>query len=190
MKRIKRWCCISILDNIVYIGISQIISNYLKNNIIKVELVNNIDNSGTNAINEKIYTFNHKLTNLDKITYKRQISCEIIEPINELNNPRLVCGYIKYENSKYVYYASVMNSQFDDIEHELQIVKSKSLLSFRLQKVNSTYIKYIVTCNSYDIYLNNEDSKYQIILIKDQESNLYLFSCMNDLLYYYNNHIF
>ena len=183
-------CSISVLDNIFYIGISQVISNSLQNNIIKAELVNNIDNNGTNTINEKIYSFNYQLTNLDKIIYKRQISCEIIEPINELNNPRLVCGYIKYENSIYIYFASVMNSQFNDIEHELQIIKSKSLLSFRLQKINSTYIKYIVTANSYEIYLNNEDSKYQIILIKDTESNLYSFFCMNDLFYYYNNHIF
>ena len=137
-------CSICALDNIVYIGISQIISNSLQNNIIKIELVNNIDNNTTNVINEKIYLFNYQLTNLDTIIYKRQISCEIIEPINELNNPRLVCGYIKYENSKYIYFASVMNSQFNDIEYELQIIESEKLLGFRLQKKNSTFIKYIV----------------------------------------------
>ena len=183
-------CSICALDNIVYIGISQIISNSLQNNIIKIELINNIDNNMTNVINEKIYSFDYQLTNLDTIIYKRQISCEIIEPINELNNPRLVCGYIKYENSKYIYFASVMNSQFNDIEHELQIIESEKLLGFRLQKKNSTFIKYIVSCNSYEIYLNNENSKYQIILIIDTESGLYLFTCMYDLFYYYNNHMF
>ena len=83
-----------------------------------------------------------------------------------------------------------MNSQFNDIEYELQIIESEKLLGFRLQKKNSTFIKYIVSCNSYEIYLNKENSKYQIILIINTESGLYLFTCMYDLFYYYNNHMF
>ena len=185
-------CSISILDNIVYIGISQIIDNSLKNNIIKVELINNNDNNGP-IVNDKIlFSFNYQLTNLNKIIYKRQISCEIIEPINDLNNPRLVCGYIKYDSKSkiYTYFASVMNSLFNEIEDENQIISSKSLLSFRLQKINSTYIKYIVTKNSYEIYLKEVNSKYHVILIKDTNAYLYSFYCMNDLFYYHNKHIF
>ena len=131
-------CSICTLDNITYIGISQIIDNSLINNLIKINLENQDIDKKPILIDQIIYTIDNELTILQNITYPRQISCEIIEISNNLNNSRLVCGYINFDNSTltYKYMAIVMNPDFNGTDSEIVITQQSTLISFRLQKIN------------------------------------------------------
>ena len=146
-------CSICILNNIAYIGIPQIISNNLIKNVIKVELINENDNYGPVVSMQTLFTFDYLLSNLENITYTRQISCEIISPVNSLEETAVVCGYIKYNSTtqKYSYMASVLNSNFNAKDFDLQVTTSTSYLGIRLQKINSTYIRFLMTKCSFEI---------------------------------------
>ena len=75
------------------------------------------------------YTFDYQLTNLNKIIYSRQISCEIISPINSQNEEALICGYITFNKSilKYYYIAAVLNSLFNNIDSEINLLNKNQL---------------------------------------------------------------
>ena len=140
-------CSICLSNNIAYIGIPQIINNNLTKKNIKVELTNSNESNGTIINNTMIYTLDYQLTNLQKINFARQISCEIISPYNSISDEALICGYIKYDDStlKYSYIAGILNSQFFNLSHEINITNKTAIQSFRLQKINSTYIRYLIT---------------------------------------------
>ena len=187
-------CSICILNNIAYIGIPQIISNNLIKNVIKVELINENDNYGPVVSMQTLFTFDYLLSNLENITYTRQISCEIISPVNSLEETAVVCGYIKYNSTtqKYSYMASVLNSNFNAKDFDLQVTTSTSYLGIRLQKINSTYIRFLITKYSFEIYLKKENSKFKVFQTASniRNANLYSFSSYNDLFYYHNQYIF
>ena len=51
--------------------------------------------------------------------------------------------------------SKVISSRFTGLDKETHIVSSTSILSFRLQTINSTFIRYLTTKNSFEIYLNS-----------------------------------
>ena len=147
-------CSICYSNNIAYVGIIQIINNTLQKNVIKIKLEEQ-DDYKTIVKNQTIYTLDYLLPLLKSKNFTRQISCEIILPKDSSSNEGLVCGYIQYDdtNSEYIYKAILFNSQFNKLDSEINITKPDKLLSFRLQKINSNYIRYLVTKNSFEIYI-------------------------------------
>ena len=176
--------CISQTKKQVFIGISQIIQNSLQNKLIRVDL--NFMNDEFLINNTKIYSLDEvELLNIKDLIYPRQISCETIFPLDqELGEPLLVCGYIK---QKYQSMAILMNSNFSNIENETIIKESAQLISFKLQRINNTFVKYLITNNSYEIFLARENSKY---IIKKTDKYYKSFSSFGDLFYYNNNYLF
>ena len=45
----------------------------------------------------------------------------------------------------------VLNSQFNKIDSELSLKTQESLIHFKLQKMNSTYIRYLIEKQSFEI---------------------------------------
>ena len=188
-------CSICLSNNIAYIGIPQTFNGTLTKNIIKVELSNPNDNNGPIVNNQMIYSFDYQLTNLNNITFSRQISCEIIYPKDSPNDEALICGYILFDNTtlKYSYKAGILNSQFNKLDEELMLSTQNNLLSFRLQKINSTYIRYLIKGYSFEIYISkSSDGKFKLAQTSNNQRNpnLYSFSSFNDLFYYHNQYIF
>ena len=185
-------CCICIYENFAYVGINQIIDNsYLKYNVIQIGLELNNENDGP-LLNEtllKIYRFIRNITYFGLLTYPRQISCEVISDINNLNNFRLVCGYIKYESNKFKYIANAMNQNFEAFGSDYTVKNSDELLSFRLQRINNTFIRYLVTKNSYEISVNSS-MKIKSAPSGIRNANLISFSSRDDAFSYHNQHIF
>ena len=187
-------CSISILDNIVYIGIPQILENTkLTKNFFKIVLTNQNDNNGPilGNIQIKKYTLKDNLTNLGNLFYPRILSGEIISRINNLEDPRLVIGYLKYDTSKnlYRYTAIVLKADFSGGVIATQIISSSTLLPFRVQKINSTFIRFLTNKYTYEIYLN---SSYMINIVKSDKRNLnlYKFPTGVNAFYYHNKHLF
>ena len=176
--------CISQTKKQVFIGISQIIQNSLQNKLIRVDL--NFMNDDFLIDKTKIYSLDEVvLLNIKDLIYPRQISCETIFPLEEeLGEPLLVCGYIK---QNYQSMAILMNSNFSNIENETIIKESAQLISFKLQRINNTFVKYLITNNSYEIFLAKENSKY---IIKKTDKYYKSFSSFGDLFYYNNNYLF
>ena len=188
-------CSICYSNNIAYVGIIQIMNKTLQKNIIKIELEQN--NNIITIKKHYIYTLDYLLPILKSSNFTRQFSCEIITPTNYISDEALVCGYIIYDNStsKYKYRAIALNSQFNKINSEINIKDSDTLLGFRLQKINSTYIRYLVTKNSYEIYIIYETIDFQNYILKKVPNNLtnlnlQSFTSLNELFYYHNQHIF
>ena len=158
IENLNYTCSISILNNIVYIGTSQILGNYLKHNIIKINLTNQNENNGPILDGHIIFnTLDLNLINLGDLSYPRQLSCEVISNIVNIEDLRLICGYLKYETSKekYYYYVNVVNKDFSGFPLNTQkaMITSLSISNFRLLKINSTFIRFLFRALSYEIYL-------------------------------------
>ena len=194
VEKIKYICSISILDNIVYLGIIRPLDNILKRTAFKIGLMNSNEKNNGPILNAQIiknYTLSSNLTNINDLIYSRLISCEVISRINNIEDPRLVCGYLRYypPEKVYKYYASVANDNFAGFEKEIEIKTSSILLNFRLQKINTTFIRYLIPNNSYEIYM---DSDFKIYKAKKAQRNPYLFKFDFGVntFYYNNQHIF
>ena len=46
------------------------------------------------------------------------------------------------------------------MDSEINIISSDTLLSFRLQKINSNYIRYLVTKNSFEIFVEKQTTGF------------------------------
>ena len=140
------------------------------------------------------YSFDYQLPNLKEIIYPRQISCEIISAKNTISDEALICGYIIIDKItlKYSYMVGALNSQFNKLDYELNLTTQANLLSFRLQKINSTYIRYLITKSSFEIYATISNSKFKVVKVSNSQRNTYLssFSSFDDLFYYHNQYIF
>ena len=192
IENLNYTCSISILNNNVYIGINQILDNYLKYNVIKINLTKKNENNEAILDGQIIlYNINLNLTNFENLIYPRLLSCEIISRINNLENPRLVCGYFTYNisNNKYIYYASILNENFTGFLNVKQIEISSTLSALRLQKINSTFVRYLMQKKSFEIYLDNY---YNIKIVGNAKRNkfLYSFTSAANTFYYHNQYIF
>ena len=168
-------------------------NSYLQNEVIKIK----IDNIGSEENEPKLdeefqilnYTIEFKEKNLGNITMSRPFSCEILDvDENSSDNHRLVCGYIKKED-KYSLNIFVMNSNFDGIDDEKNIYNMTKAPNIRLQKINSSYIRFLFTNYSYEISLKKEDIKYKIKLTQENIP-FSSFSPIGDLFFYNNHYLF
>ena len=182
-------CSISILNNYIYIGICQMIKKTsLRYNIIKIELEltkNNEPILGNTIIK---HVCSNTLENIGKYRYPRLLSCEAISSITNINS-RLVCGYIAYETTNFVYFVNVMTDQFNSFGNSIRILTSPTLYNYRLQKINSTFLRYLMKDKSYEIYLNNS---YDVNIVSSNQSNTFLYEYTSGVntFYYHNQYIF
>ena len=193
-------CSISILNNRVYIGISQILENGLNHNFIKIGLINTNKTEGPILGDEiKIlkYPLEYDLAYLPNFIYSRLLSCEVISMINNVTNfifldePILVCVFLKFDNSqkRYEYHARIVNQNFSQFTKDTLFTTTDTLFGFRLQKINNTFIRYLITKNSYEIYLN---SSYDIRIVPMEKRNMFLYKYNSgtNTFYYHNQYIF
>ena len=130
------------------------------------------------------YTFDFKDKYLKLLPNQKPFSCEIIDKDKD---SRLICGHIRINKTEqnddlYYFNASLMNSDFNDIEDEINIDIHSSIHYIRLQRKNSNHIKYILTRYSYIITLNKEGDKYKIVSSVDVPS-FSEFLCSNDFFF-------
>ena len=185
-------CSLSAKDDYVYIGLSYIITDnsstnsYLENTVIKIKLESNdgipcLDTNFT-ILN---YTFKYKDNDLDKAPIQKPFSCEIIDTDED---SRLICGHIKVKGT-YICNATLLNSDFDDIEDEITIYLPSSIRNIRLQRQNSTHIKYIFTKCSFIVSLRKDSDKYKLVSTRDIPP-FYEFLGAYDLFFYNNGYLF
>ena len=194
-------CSVSTKDDYVYIGLSHIktdinsANSYLENTVVKIKLESKDGNpcldTNFTILN---YTFKYKDKNLDIAPIQNPFSCEIID-IDE--DSRLICGHIRVkEKEKYFYYycnATLLNSDFNDIEDEINVVTQSStkyiIKYIRLQRENSTHIKFIFTKYSFKITLEKKSNKYKLSSNEDILP-FSKFSGNYDLFFYNNGYLF
>ena len=174
-------------------------NTYLVNSLIKIKLKNdgdNIDPLLDEAFDIVNYTIQYKHKNLENLPLSRPLSCEIVNVKNIITEePRLICGYIiANETSKdsfdYLLINIVMNSDFNDIEDEtITKYKYKIMPYIKLQKINSTHIRYIASKISYEVALKKEGDKYKIEITNDNK-NLHKFQSSGSLFFYNNHYLF
>ena len=82
-----------------------------------------------------------------------------------------------------------MNQNFTGFGSDYTVKSSDVLLSFRLQKINNTFIRYLVTKNSYEISTNSS-LNIQIVPSGIRNPNLVSFSSSDDAFFYHNQIIF
>ena len=155
----QKICSISSYNNKVYLVYSQLDNEVLIPNIIEFT-INNLNN----PICEN-YDTTKKLPSLEPISFDKQISCEIISPVDE-NNFHLVCFYvkkeIKEENITYNIYGNVEQKEYyifsSDIETDINVLK---IDSNNLRCISKNYIidVYIKKENEEIIIFNNTQSR-------------------------------
>ena len=191
IENLNYTCSISILNNIVFVGIQQIIDNALKFNVLKIGLGNINDDNGpiwnSSVIKRTLQT---TLTNLGIYSFPRVFSCEVISTIKNLEDPRLVIGYLKYDSSKklYGYYANAGRADFSAFLPTTQIQSSPKLLNFRIQKINSTFLRYLTSTNTIEIYVDGSNVIYAPSELRNP--NLFKFPTHVNIFYYHNQYLF
>ena len=172
-------------------------NTYLENNVIKIKLNNNGDNEPALDENFNIlnYTFEYQDTNIDHIPISRPFSCEVIN-IDDITGQesRLVCGFLivnETSENKFSYQlnATVMNNNFDEIEDNKEVNIPKKMPYFRLQRIDETHIRYLLTSYSFVISLKLEDSECKIVISQTAQS-FYTFRSTGELFYYNNQYLF
>ena len=184
-------CSLSILDNTAYIGITKIDKTIVRNRLIKIDLLSEENNPGPYSVEQiKTYDSNYEITNYTILSFQRQISCEVISRINNNNESKLVCGYIKYSSNNYRYYACVIDIDSEELIHtNFQVANLNILYNIRLHKENDTFIRYFLGRYSVEIYL---DASFKVNKILGNAENPYLnyFYAFNNSFYFHNNYIF
>ena len=163
---------------------------YLQSGVKKIKLVN-----GQPILDQSFiilnYTFSFKDKYLDLLDIRKSFSCEIID--TEEGHPRLVCGHVRINKteSDTLHYcnASLLNSDFTNIEDETHLDHYSSKKSIRLQRDDSTHIKYILTNFVYIITLNKEGDNYKLVAKTDVFTFLKFF-CVNEHFFYNNGYLF
>ena len=138
----------------------------------------------------------HDTLSLNTLEDFPYISCETILVINNENDTVHVCSFIDVDsrkNNTYSYMATTGNYTYSyHLNERIELFNSESLLYFKLVRINSTFMRYILGNNSYEIYLTKENEKYVFNIVPEGLRNKYLYSFITykDLYYYNNEFIF
>ena len=130
----------------------------------------------------------------DIIPNFRYFSCETIS--QEEGDIVLVCGFVykDTEINKYKYVSSAANKDFNGLGEETLILESENLLFFKIQKIDTHLVRYLVENNSFEIFVtkNNDNRNYRVHVVSEElrNENLNSFNSYGDLFYYNNDYIF
>ena len=189
-------CSLSIYENIVFIGYSQI--DYYENEInktniiIRLNITNKDSEDGPNInsnVSKKIFKFPKSSRKTDS---SRQISCMPIKLKSNSNRFRLICLQeifeyaVDYLINRYSLYAFSINENFNGFEEQSSsIFRTNTSSGFKLYKENSTYIKGLM--KKYEFYLFFKDNKLEIGYGNPLEGNIDLFDANNGFIFFSSN---
>ena len=170
----QKICSLSNIDNLIFIGYSQIREDTdgtkIKNIIFKINILNkdSIEEGPSLDNTEEIEDFTFSDQNLETSSY-RQILCEPLRIMDDPDNYRLVCVFesisIYYINddahNNYKVFSSAINADFDDFEvsvRQYTIDDRLSFLGFRVYRENDNYARVITGNSLFEIYLSKPSS--------------------------------
>ena len=184
----KHSCSLSILDNYVFIVVSQPGSSndMVSLFFIRLNISNKNDETDGPIIGENVvmksFIFPYEI---QKSNSSRDISCETVFA-REVDEFRLLCIHEKKTDKNYIY-AFIINSDFNGLENdEKEIKKSVQEFGFRLYYLDKYYIRCVTRQFIYDIYLDKEF----IIKKYTGNSNLTSYESFYNLFLYHNNFVF
>ena len=189
-------CSLSIYENIVFIGYSQI--DYYENEInktniiIRLNITNKDSEDGPNInsnVSKKIFKFPKSSRKTDS---SRQISCMPIKLMSNSNKFRLICVQeifeyaIDYLINRYSLYAFSINENFNGFEEQSSsIFRTNTSSGFKLYKENGTHIKGLM--KKYEFYLYFQDNKLTTGYGNPLEGNMDLFDANNGFIFFSSN---
>ena len=189
-------CSLSIYENIVFIGYSQI--DYYENEInktniiIRLNITNKDSEDGPNInsnVSKKIFKFPKSSRKTDS---SRQISCMPIKLKSNSNRFRLICVQeifeyaIDYLINRYSLYAFSINENFNGFEEQSSsIFRTNTSSGFKLYKENGTHIKGLM--KKYEFYLYFQDNKLTTGYGNPLEGNMDLFDANNGFIFFSSN---
>lgn len=188
-------CSLSIFEDIVFIGYTQI--HYYEtevnktNIIIRLNITNKDSEYGPDINNnesKKIFKF---LNSSRKSDSSRQICCEPIRLQSNINKFRLICleEILEYATdyliNRYNSYAFSINENFNGFEEKINIFRTNTSSGIKLYKENDTYIRGLM--KKYEFYLNFNDNKLIISYGRAIEADLDLFDISNGFIFYSSN---
>ena len=186
-------CSTSYLLTYAYIIHTKIQGQSIELTIVKQKLNLYATNLGVWSSPSTIHT-TISLNTPENFTY---ISCESILVIDNENDAALVCSFINRDsrnNNIYKYVATTANYSYYPykLNENVELFQSETLKYFRIQRINTTFIRYIFGNNTYEIYLTKEDGKYVFNIVPEASRNQYLYSFYSykDLYYYNKEYIF
>ena len=169
------------------------LDSYLEYTVTKVKLKTIEEDIGP-FIDESFtilkYILEYKDNNLDKISFPRPFSCEVID-IDNNDNSRLVCGYVRYKkpedelDNSYFSYIILMNSDFNKTEIEISVKSFDEKTYIRLQRLDSNRLIYLDSSSSNILTLTKEGSEYKIDIRNNNG-----FSSYKGLFFYNNEYVF
>lgn len=151
-------CSLSIYENLVHIGISQINSDKVQNYIIQLNIrnLNDVDNGPDidTSIGKSYFKFPELI---DKSGSIRQLICEVLLKQND-EEYRLICFYDKLASGKHTIYGNSIKQDLSGFENKGEVSLSgfNDSPGFQIYKIDSKTIKCIMKKNSYSIVLKND----------------------------------
>ena len=186
-------CSIRVSENMAIIGYNQLdIFNGNKTFIlIKVDIkINDGNEPEIDTSNEEIKFY--KDFSLFKTNTLRQIVCDTINMTDIPERLIFICVYDSYDESgKYAIFSQLINENFEQENKNVRIWRYSSESGFRVQKINSFYIRCIMKDKVLNIYTEFESFNQKVyprtINLSDK---LALSVAKKDLFDYNNNFIF
>ena len=195
-------CSLSMIDNTIFIGYTEI--NYYPEETNKTNIIIKVDITNKDSYNDldintnieiKYFIFPHSTIKTDS---SRQIACEPLKVINDINNYRLVCLYetLMYAEDqklwRYYTFATIINENLDGFENvmnESKIYRLNDNSGFKIYKLDDYNARCMLKKIYIDIYLKKNNGK---ITIRQNSGNpnLTTFSSEVDLFDYNNDFIF
>jgi hypothetical protein len=137
-------------------------------------------------INNKLAASGSANTFMSTLTLNTQknfnyISCESIHEIKDNSIDLLFCSYINVNTGSTIYSYMGLVADFSSKKSKV-LFESETLEYFKIQRINSTFIRYILGNNSYEIYLTKSNDNYEINIVPEgtRNENLYSFYSYKD----------
>ena len=189
----KTICSIRISENMAIIGYNQLdTENGNKTFIlIKVDIkINDGNEPEIDTSNEEIKFY--KDFSVFRTNTLRQIVCDTINMIDIPERLIFICIYDSYDESgKYAIFSQLISENFEQENNKVRIWRYSSESGFRVQKINSFYIRSIIKDKVHNIYTEyegySEKAYTRTINLSDK---LALSVAKKDLFDYNNNFIF
>ena len=180
-------CSISLFENMVFIGYAQVKDSNKTNIVIRINIKDKDSTSGPikDTSSEIIYFIFPNQYVMSKSI--RQIICEVIYIINDESKYRLVCAYEILSGSQAETYAVALKNNLQGIDSdEYRISKLSSSSGFRIYKIDSSHLRFIVRKYIFDLHLEYNNGFITLVYPK-HNSNLSSFSAQQDCFDYKNN---
>jgi hypothetical protein len=187
-------CSLSNLDNLIFIGYSQI-EYYEKetnktNFIIRLNITNKDSDNGpeiSSNMSEKIFKFPYSTI---KTNSPKQIDCEPLRIKSQRSKYRLVClqelleYHKEFKINRYYTYVYSLKQNLDGIEDNYLVYRTNDSSGFKLFKMNDTYVRILTKKSIVNVCLSSS------IQANSFKGDIYNINSTPDLFDYNNGFIF